>query len=215
MILLISKVSPSFDEQLYVSYLQRLPFFERVKNQEFNLRIDRYGHLVCWLMLENALIEMGYSKIVEEIKLTNSKQLFIQNELYVDFAHSGKYAVCVVSDNGSVGVDVQHISYFKPEIFYGYVPCEERRLIDKLEINDAISACPRLLSAKNAVANAVGREKTVALSSIEINNSVAVCNGLRLGVRELPLERDYCLFVAYEKNENIKMIEQEFFEKRT
>ncbi|WP_343796375.1 4'-phosphopantetheinyl transferase family protein [Gaetbulibacter jejuensis] len=126
------------------------------------------------------------------------KPFFIESDLKFNISHSGNMAVCAISDEFEIGIDVELMNEIVVKSFKTHMTSYEWKKINDEE--DEICAFYKYWTNKEAVVKAYGKGLSLPLKSFEIiNGKVSIKNSSFL-VEEIVLHKDYKCSLALMSN---------------
>lgn len=96
------------DPQVFELWMQKVNIQRREKVLRCKNEKDRQRSLMAGILLRYALENEGISYENAVFSKTKEGKPFLEsNELYFSLSHAGDYAVCVISDDTPVGIDIE------------------------------------------------------------------------------------------------------------
>ena len=122
-------------EILYASFYENLPkkrlnyFLGQMPKQvqekimRYRKWQDRLASLYGRIIIKKSLTAYGYNKnCLENLCITKYGKPFIDDNVYFNLSHSGKYVVCSVSEKERVGIDIEQVKSIKLSHYQKIVP---------------------------------------------------------------------------------------------
>ena len=156
------------------------------------------------LLLHKLFAELGDpGYTLDRITYNQYRRPQIPGHYDFNISHSGKYCICVLSDQGSVGVDVEEIAAINYKDFSFIFTGEELENIDSSKF--PVHQFFKYWTQKEAAIKADGRGMHLPLKTVEIENEQVSVLGKVFYTRELQLNANYFCHLACESE--IKEIE--------
>lgn len=141
--------------------------YRQEKIQKLTLKESKLLSLGVELLIKKACLDFGIDYENLEIVFNESGKPYFKNSKYFfNTAHSGKYAICVISDK-EVGIDIEEIKDFKEKV--------AERMFTKRE-QQYIEICPdkedmfyRLWTLKESYSKCIGKGLNIPFNSIELS----------------------------------------------
>lgn len=141
--------------------------YRQEKIQKLTLKENKLLSLGVELLIKKACLDFGIDYENLEIVFNESGKPYFKNSKYFfNTAHSGKYAICVISDK-EVGIDIEEIKDFKEKV--------AERMFTKRE-QQYIGICPdkedmfyRLWTLKESYSKCIGKGLNISFNSIELS----------------------------------------------
>lgn len=168
-------VSPLGDDTIYDAAIASLPPQRRKKAESLVQRDDRNLSVGASLALMHALKSAGYDAHSLEFDIHDGGKPYAKNaDVHFSITHSGTLAMCAVADC-PVGIDVQKIAPFNPDICKRFFSQSEREQIFASSDEDIIKdTFFRIWTIKESYVKMTGRGLG-AFSEFEVRLSPAPC----------------------------------------
>ncbi|PZR04231.1 MAG: hypothetical protein DI539_25700 [Flavobacterium psychrophilum] len=173
-----------------------LPIDLRTRFHSFVNRQDGFLMILGRLLALKGIRELsGYDFTLADIKLTKYKRPYVNDLLDFNITHSGNLVLCIVSDQGKVGIDAEEIISVSFDEFESILSTEE------LVAVNAVGSKPcypffQYWTEKEAVLKAIGQGFLYDNSRIREINSKKSLEELRLQLRTLSLLDSYVINAA-------------------
>lgn len=199
----------NFDFKRYLSLMS--PSIQQKVNSFKNWQ-DSHTSLIGKLLLLTALEDIGYQKI-ELLTLTYNKygKPFVSEEIDFNISHSETLVMCVVSEVGSIGVDVEVVKPIKKKDFYNCWTPNEAKEINRNPYD--YRTFYNYWTKKEAIVKAIGNGLNILLTDIEINgNKAAVVDHGNWYLKEIPFSEKYIAHFATKEPYNypVTLIQKQF-----
>ena len=143
------------DDESFNYYLKRLPNGIQSQVLKFKKWDDKQRTLFSKLLLVNGLNIMGInSYTIDEIKFTQYKRPYFDNDIDFNISHSGQYIVCGISFDHKIGIDIEEIKEIPLDDFKNEFSQKEMKTIMKAD--NSTSAFYALWTQKEAFLKAIG-----------------------------------------------------------
>jgi 4'-phosphopantetheinyl transferase len=167
--------------------------------QRFRRWQDAYGCLLGKLLLAIALKEGGWPADLHHLQYTGFGRPFLSNGPDFNISHSGHRVVCILGEEGGVGIDLEEIKDLDIEDFKGQFSTDEW-----VAITDApqpLQAFYHFWTAKECLSKADGRGLNLPLAGLRIEeNRIMSLGGRHWRLQALPLSAGYACHIASESS---------------
>jgi len=205
--LMISASITSIKQPLEVETINRWQAFLSVSDQ---IKINRFSRwqdaqltLLGRCLLMDAFIQLGFSPdLIKELKFSEFKKPFLQNGLKFNISHSGKYVICVVSDE-EVGVDIEEIKAVNIHDFKNQWIEEEWLSI--VNGSNVLEQFYRGWTRKEAIIKADGRGMMIALDEVRVLPSEFMLGSTKWFYTDVEIDDEYSCSVASKNKPNAKI----------
>ncbi len=154
----------------FYKYLKRLPQILVKKNKKYKFWEDRHRHLFGLLLLIEGFKRYGMDKTdLSDIQYNKYGRPYVENSLDFNISHSGKYAICAIVDNMSIGIDVEELKPVDFDVFNDIMDEKEWQVINNSP--NPIRTFFDYWTIKESVIKADGRGMSVSLSDIRITKN--------------------------------------------
>lgn len=154
------------EEDLAEELLRYLPPWRRIKGEAMRHPAARQESLSAGVVLGYGMMKRGLS-ILEPVEfLPAGKPVFSALDLHFSLSHSGRYAMCAISD-APVGADVQQVRKVNLSVARRF-HVRERDWLGQIPPEEQSDAFFRLWTRKEAWVKAVSRDRTLTLSEVDV-----------------------------------------------
>lgn len=177
------------------SLLSILPRKDQNRILRFRRWQDRHIHLAGKLLLLKGLAERGFPEdILNSVKTTGYGKPFINGSIEFSLSNSGMCAVCAISNDGQIGIDVEAYTRFNISDLKSYMLLDEWENIQNAENrNEAFFI---FWTKKESVLKADGRGLSVPLEQIHLENESATLSGKKWFIEKIDLGNPYICHLA-------------------
>jgi len=195
--LFFSSHRKKLNELDFFKYLNLFPV--EIKNKILRLKRweDRQASLYGKLLLKKGLEELGLNSSLIDLKYTKYGRPYIENNPDFNISHSTCYAVCVISTNSRIGIDMEEIKAISLDDFKNQFSTEEWNTIK--DSDDKYFWFYYYWTAKEAVIKAEGRGLNIPLTSITIKNSKTKIEHTIWHIKRIDFDNNYLLQIASDK----------------
>ncbi len=187
------------DQAAFDYHLGSVPRYMQERIGKFRRWEDAHCGLFGKLLLIEALKKYGISReMLNEIQYTKYDRPFLAGGIDFNISHSGKAVVCVITQNGDIGADIEEINPI--ELKYFTRQFTERELAIIRNANDSDREFYRWWTRKEAIIKADGMGLSLPLKKIRFNGSgQAEINNRTWQMREISLPHEkYCCHLAFD-----------------
>ena len=187
------------DQPAFDYHLGRIPSVMQERIGKFRRWQDAHCSLFGKLLLIEGLKKYGIrQEILNEICYTDYNRPFLTGPIDFNISHSGKGVVCVITENGDIGVDIEEINPVELEYFTRQFTARELTVIRNAENSD--HEFYRWWTKKEAIIKADGMGLSLPLKKIRFDNSgQAEINNRTWQMREISLpDQRYCCHLAFD-----------------
>lgn len=190
-------------DSLTDSDIDQLSSYRKEKANRYAFSKDRKLCLAAGVALNRALNEYHLNEADVIINYTELHKPYLKDypNIHFNLSHSGKKAICVISDK-EIGCDIEQILDMKKEISERCFSKEEQEYIDNS--NDKTEAFYRIWVAKESFLKAIGtgiNENIKRFSVIPYSNGIQLTqdiDGRTWAIKETRID-DYVYAVCEEK----------------
>lgn len=192
------------------NYLGGLPPHFQQKIKRFRRWQDQHASLLSYLLLQHALVKMGYSTdCLEHIEHDEYGRPSISPEVDFNLSHSGEYVVCALMKGGRGGIDIEHIKPIDIVDFKSYMTLEEWSILTLSQ--DSYKKFYDYWTIKESVMKADGRGLYIPLQDIFIQGECALLYGKTWFLKEVPIDKRYaCHLATHWENPVVNLHEMRF-----
>ena len=189
-----SSYSNKLSSSDFSGYLNLLPPELEQRIMRYKRWEDRHASLYGKLLLMKALEKSGFDPDLLHLKYTNYGRPYLENVPDFNISHSGLFAVCALSLQGKIGIDIEEI---KPAVIYDF---EEE--FSKEEWNIITTSDDKYFwfyyywTAKEAVIKAEGKGLNIPLKGIAIKNSKTKIEHTVWHIKRIDFDNNYLLQIA-------------------
>ena len=159
----------SIDEESFNKLLNSVKKYRKEKIDKLGNIDAKYLSLAVELLIKKACEDFEIDYLNEEIVFNeNGKPSFKNSKYFFNTSHSGKYALCVISDK-EVGCDIEEIKEYKEKVAKRFFTNKENEYLDLT--NDKDGLFYRLWTLKESHVKCIGKGLTIPLNSFELSNS--------------------------------------------
>ena len=144
------------------SLLNRLPVQMQAKYHSFRRESDRRRFLLGKALLMEGLGRSG----LDDLRFTEFNKPYIAGAASFNISHSGDYVLCAFSDDGPVGVDVEHIQTADLDDISRVLTEKEKSSL--LGQQDLTGFFYYLWTRKEAIAKADSRGMSLGLEQVDV-----------------------------------------------
>lgn len=159
----------SIDETTFSKLIEEVKDYRKDKINKLTMFNNKRLSLGVELLIKKACtdFEIDYSNL--EINFNeNGKPYFVNSKYYFNTAHSGKYAICVISDK-EVGVDIEEIKDYKAKVAERCFTSNENKYLEVT--NDKINLFYRLWTLKESYVKCIGSGLSIPLNSFSLTSN--------------------------------------------
>lgn len=196
----------SIDEESFEKLLSGIKYYRKEKILKLSLKETKKLSLGVELLIKKACFDFGISYEDTEIVFNEyGKPYFKNSKYFFNTAHSGKYAICVISDK-EVGIDIEEIKDFKDKVAKRYFTSKENQYIELS--NEKVDLFYRLWTFKESYVKCLGKGLSIPLNSIELvskNNNVVISGDKTHQFYETKIENyriAWCLNIPEKEKKN-------------
>jgi len=209
--MMLSILYTIFDSRLSDGEFQSLLSILPQKDQDRILRFrrwqDRQIHLAGRLLLLKGLVEGGFTPgILGSVKTNSYGKPFITDNIEFSLSNSGMCAVCAITDNVQIGIDVETLNDIEISDFRSLMSLDEWN--DIQNDRNRLTAFYNFWTKKEAALKADGRGFSVPLEQIHIEKNSAILSDKKWLITEIPLEAPYICHLAAENPVNTIFIQK-------
>lgn len=172
---------------------------------EFQDKIRKYRRwqdaqlsLLGRFLLAKGMEQMNCVFEESDIKHTSfGKPYFNSNAVNFNISHSGKIVICVLTNVGDIGIDIEKINPIKVSDFKSQMTANEWMLIN--ESKDIKLSFFDYWTQKEAVIKTHGNGLSISLKSFEIKNNKTAINSENFFLKKIPVKDDYSCYLALKK----------------
>jgi 4'-phosphopantetheinyl transferase len=180
---------------LWQHYLNLLPEEMQMQNSRYRRTEDRHAHLLGRLLLLEALAELNFSNALASMQYTSQGKPYFPGGPAFNISHSGKGVCCVLSGDGSVGIDTEWIRKTDISVFKKLFSSTEWQNI--LTHTDPLQLFFRYWTIKESVIKAEGKGLAIPLNQIKIKTEhLAVYGQTEWHLTKIGLFEDHCTTLA-------------------
>lgn len=207
------KFTKHLSDLLWYQYIEMLPNELREINTRYRRWQDRHAHLFGKLLLIKGLRKYGFDvNLLSEMQFNKYGRPFINNEIDFNISHSGSYAICAITKNLRVGIDIEEIQKIDITSFSNVMTNEQWKLIKNSP--DPVRSFFKFWTIKESVIKADSRGLSIPLLNIHLKNNRVEYDNQIWYLRELSIEKKYCSCLATNSpNITLNIEEIDFYDK--
>ena len=158
----------SLNDDSFNKLLLSVKKYRRDKIEKLGLKESKYLSLGVELLIRKACKDFGINYLDEEIVIGEyGKPSFKNSKYFFNTSHSGKYALCVISDV-EVGCDIEEIKDYKQRVAERFFTEKENNYL-KIT-NDKEALFYRFWTLKESYIKCIGKGFGMSLQSFELDN---------------------------------------------
>ena len=158
----------SLNDDSFNKLLLSVKKYRRDKIEKLGLKESKYLSLGVELLIRKACEDFGINYLDEEIVIGKyGKPSFKNSKYFFNTSHSGKYALCVISDV-EVGCDIEEIKDYKQRVAERFFTEKENNYL-KIT-NDKEALFYRFWTLKESYIKCIGKGFGMSLQSFELDN---------------------------------------------
>ena len=156
----------SLNEETFSRLLLSVKQYRRDKINKLALKNSKYLSLGVELLIRKSCEDFGIDYLSEEIVINEyGKPSFKNSKYFFNTSHSGKYALCVISDV-EVGCDIEEIKEFKPRVAERFFTDKENLYLEVApDKNDMFY---RIWTLKESYMKCIGKGFAEPINSFEL-----------------------------------------------
>lgn len=159
----------SLDEESFNKLLLGVKKYRREKIDKLSLKSSKYLSLGVELLIKKACEDFGIDYLNEEIVIGEyGKPYFKNSKYFFNTSHSGKYALCVISDV-EVGCDIEEIKDYKERVAQRFFTEKENNYL-KIT-HDKVGLFYRFWTLKESYIKCIGKGFGMSLQDFELDNN--------------------------------------------
>lgn len=159
----------SINKDLYSKLLNNIKEYRKEKITKLSLEKSKYLSLGVELLIKKACIDFGIDYDLMELEFNeNGKPYFKNSKYFFNTAHSGEYAICVISDK-EVGIDIEEIKDFKNKVAERCFTKKENKYLGVT--NDKVDLFYRFWTLKESYVKCIGSGLSIPLNSFELDSN--------------------------------------------
>jgi len=157
-----------YTDEAYEAHLASLPTWRKEKALQYKKLDDRKRSVLAFVLLQHALREeYGITEIPEFVYNEFGKPSFSNLPIHFSLSHCKEAVACAVSDN-NVGIDVEGIVPYNPDVARRVCTAAELEMLTKSEHTDTDFI--KLWTAKEAISKFEGQGLAMPFNEINIGN---------------------------------------------
>lgn len=159
----------SLNDESFNRLLLSVKQYRRDKIDKLALKNSKYLSLAVELLIRKACEDFGIDYLKEEIVIGEyGKPSFKNSKYFFNTSHSGKYALCVISDV-EVGCDIEEVKEYKPRVAERFFTEKENQYLELS--NDKNDLFYRFWTLKESYMKCIGKGFGMSLNSFEMDNN--------------------------------------------
>jgi len=158
----------NLNEESFNKLLLGVKKYRREKIDKLALKQSKYLSLAVELLIKKALEDQGINYLDEEIVIGEyGKPSFKHSKYFFNTSHSGKYALCVISDV-EIGCDIEEIKEYKERVAERFFSAKENKYLEISPEKDRLFY--RFWTLKESYLKCIGKGLYASLNSFELDN---------------------------------------------
>jgi 4'-phosphopantetheinyl transferase len=176
--------------------LEKLPEDIRQKAKSYRRWEDSYGCLLGRHLLRRGLADAGFGGSLSDLQYTAKGRPYLANGPHFNISHSGNRVVCVLSEGGRIGIDLEKVSDLPFHDFKTQFSDREWDII----LNEAkpLASFYHYWTAKESVLKADGRGLNATLAELDVTGRVVRLDNYSWKIEPVTVFCDYACHIAYE-----------------
>ncbi len=196
--ILYTNINYSLPKIQFEEYLNLFPEHLIEKTLRYKRQKGRLSHLYGKLLLIECLKKLNKnSNLIHEIKYDDYNRPYINSEIDFNISHSGKFAMCAITENAKIGIDIEKIRDVDLDNFNTIMSKKQWKEIRSSSI--PTDTFFRYWSIKESVIKASGKVFTIPPDEILINNESAQYKEEFWNLTELKIDKEYYSFLSCNK----------------
>ncbi|MCU0580221.1 MAG: 4'-phosphopantetheinyl transferase superfamily protein [Desulfobacterota bacterium] len=176
-------------------YLRLLPVSIRLSINKYRRWQDSQAVLLGQLLLLEGLQEAGGRPVrLDKLRRDDYGRPYLDGAIDFNISHSAGGAVCVLTAQGRVGIDLERFKPTDLPDFQAWFTRKEWTAVTAA--NEPLREFYRLWTAKESVLKADGRGLSLSPLDVALNGETATLDGRRWFIREIKMGDDYLCHVA-------------------
>jgi 4'-phosphopantetheinyl transferase len=176
-------------------YLRLLPVSIRLSINKYRRWQDSQAALLGQLLLLEGLQEAGGRPVrLDKLRRDDYGRPYLDGAIDFNISHSAGGAVCVLTAQGRVGIDLERVKPTGLPDFQAWFTRKEWAAVTAA--NEPLREFYRLWTAKESVLKADGRGLSLSPLDVALNGETATLDGRRWFIREIKMGDDYLCHVA-------------------
>ena len=157
----------SISDESFNNLLTNVKQYRRDKISSLTLKSSKFLSLAVELLIKKACLDFDIDYETMEICFNeNVKPFFKDSKYFFNTAHSGKYAICVISDK-EVGIDIEEIKELKEKVVERCFTKKEQKYIELSPNKEDMFY--RLWTLKESYTKCIGKGLNVPFNSLELS----------------------------------------------
>lgn len=155
-----------YTNEVYEKHLSSLPIWRREKALQYKKLDDRKRSVLAFVLLQRALREeYGITEVPEFVYNEFGKPSFSNLPIHFSLSHCKDAVACAVSDH-NIGIDVESIVPYNPDVARRICTATELELLTQSEDQDADFI--KLWTVKEAISKYEGMGLSLPFSEIDV-----------------------------------------------
>ena len=193
-IIYYSTFTSRFTEKFFNKLLFKLSANDRKKITQFKKWEFRQNRLIGRHLLHLGISELVDKNALKHIKYNAYGKPYLKSNIAFNLSYTDKCAVCAISDQKQVGIDVEKISNIDFSLYKDYMHSSEWDTI--CNSNNKLKAFFFYWTQKEAVIKADGRGLRVPLKRVQIKNEIATLDGLEWYLHQINIAGPFVCHLA-------------------
>lgn len=205
-----SKFNERLNDEVFFKFLNLIP--QEIKEKILRLKKweDRQASLFGKLLLKKGLKDFGKASDLNNLKYTKYGRPYLEDDLDFNISHSHCAVVCVISNEGKIGIDVEELKPVSIADFKNEFSNEEWNNI--LNSKNTYREFYYYWTAKEAAIKADGKGLNISPGNLTMKNNTIQLGGTVWFIKNILLFENYIVQLASEKplKHDIELLEVSF-----
>jgi 4'-phosphopantetheinyl transferase len=199
-----SEITRQWDERELADKLLLLPPDLQQAALRKRRRIDKQLSIAGKLLLQQVLKEMDGTLLLSDLQYNAHNRPYFDGNIDFSISHSGTRVICCATDQGKIGIDIEHVKTISLSEYPDYFTKNEWDYIDGHE--DEFKGFYNLWTRKEAILKAIGTGFHTPLSSVDVVADSVEYGGVIYHIQPLPIAADYPCHIASTTNETVSLM---------
>ena len=206
-----TQINHPFDESKFDTLIQLIPEHLHKDIKKYIQPIDRIRTLLGKLLLLHCLKVHNWNEyLLLPIHFTRNNRPFFKGAKFdFNISHSGDFILCAITEEGSLGVDIEQINVVELEDFNSVMTPEQIQFIKNSTRPE--TEFFKLWSLKESVVKAVGKGLSIPLNELRTDYRTVFCENKTWFIHPLDIHDKYRSYLATDQaSTNIRLTEVKF-----